>query len=88
MGACAIKKVKSERGSSFLQTNILVIYVLNFNQIYKLKVIDFKKLEMLSMLTINKKMEKDLEDVVDVAERMCMAAIGDTESLIYFDYLG
>ena len=40
------------------------------------------------MLTIDKKMEKHLEDVIEVAERMCSAATNESESLIYFEYLG
>ncbi len=40
------------------------------------------------MLSINKKMQKDLSEVIGVVERMCEAATNDSESLIQFEYLG
>ncbi|RNA37418.1 hypothetical protein BpHYR1_027702, partial [Brachionus plicatilis] len=50
---------------------------------------DLVKLEKCSMLTIDKKIEADLNDAINVVERMCNVKISDEiNSLIFFDYLG
>jgi hypothetical protein len=54
-----------------------------------IKALDIKKLEKLSMLSIDSQIENDLNEVIKIAERMCIANIPDqTKSLVHFDYLG
>ena len=43
------------------------------------------------MLSIDEKMERDLETVIDVAERMCDLKLGSESTvkpLIHYNYLG
>lgn len=53
------------------------------------KKVDVRKLEKLSMLTIDETIEADLNDAINVVERMCAAPVSEsTKSLIHYDYLG
>jgi predicted house-cleaning noncanonical NTP pyrophosphatase (MazG superfamily) len=74
--------IAAERPQEILHTKFILSLLFNKNKI------NYEKLEQLSMLSIDKKMEKDLSDVIDVVERMCEAATNDSESLIQFEYLG
>jgi hypothetical protein len=61
----------------------LLIFKLNF------KNLDLKKLEKLSMLTIDGQIESDLNNAIGVVERMVNAPVDvTTNSLIYYNYLG
>jgi hypothetical protein len=53
-----------------------------------LKEIDFKKLEVLSLLSIDNVIKKDIKEVVKIVERMKFFETNNIKSLVYYDCLG
>jgi len=76
-----VKLPRKDR-KKYCKINFILSLLFNLNKI------SYEKLEQLSMLSIDKKIQKDLTEVIGVVERMCEAATIDSESLIQFEYLG
>ena len=53
-----------------------------------MKTFDIKKLEKLSMLSIDSKIENDLNDVIAVAECMSQSHVAQLTISIQLEYLG
>ncbi len=49
--------------------------------------IDIGKLEKLSMLTIDKEIEKNINEAINIVERMCSVATDYAQPLVYYEYL-
>ncbi|CAF0707850.1 unnamed protein product [Brachionus calyciflorus] len=58
-------------------------------RIKKISNIELKKLEKCSMLTIDEKIANDLNDAINIVERMCNANVtNEIKSHIYYEHLG